>query len=102
MNQRFCSLIILGPSAPNAFKFHVSRRAIIILGLAFVISFVTVASFGYVFNQKASAFDRSHVKDDNLALKLEAKEVNDRIKTLDAKLAELEDVSKRLEQLVAE
>lgn len=101
MKERF-SLIVLGPSAPQPFKFHVSRRALIILGLAFLISFVTVASVGYVLNRKVNRLNHSHLEADNLALKLEAKEATDRIKTLDAKLAELEDASKRLEQLVAE
>jgi len=100
MKNRF-SLIILGPSAPQPFKFHVTRRAIIILGLAFLISFVTVASVGRLLHRKVDGLDSSQLKADNIALKLEAKEATDRIKTLDAKLAELEDASKRIEQLVA-
>ena len=101
MKDRF-SLIVLGPSAPQPFKFHVSRRAIVILGLAFLISFITVASVGHFLHRKVDGLDPTPLRDANMALKLEAKEANDRIKLLDAKLLELEDTSKRLEQLVAE
>jgi hypothetical protein len=100
MKNRF-SLIVLGPSAPQPFKFHVSRRAVVVLGLAFLISFVTVASVGHFLRLKVDGLDPSQLRADNMALKLEAQEATDRIKTLDAKLAELEDASKRLEQLVA-
>lgn len=102
MKERFCSLIILAPSAPRAFKLHVSRRVFATLGLAFLLSFLTVVSVGYAFHRKVNDRDRTRLEADNNVLKMEATEATARIKTLDAKLAELEDASKRLEELVAQ
>ena len=101
MTQRFCSLIILAPAAPRAFKLHLSRGAIAVLILACVLSFLALSFLGYTFPQ-VNDLHRTRLKAENDALKMEALEATAGIKMLDAKLAELESASKRLEEFVAQ
>ena len=100
MAQRFCSLIVLGPSAPRAMKVHLSRNAILILVVAFVMSFLAVVLLGYSFPQ-VDEVGRAQLKAENYALKLEAQDAADGLKRLDSKVGELETASKRIEDLMA-
>jgi hypothetical protein len=100
MAQRFCSLIVLGPSAPRAFKVHLSRNAILILVVAFMMSFLAVVLLGYSFPH-VDEMNRAKLKAENYALKLEAQDAAKGLKNLDTKVVELETASKRIEDLMA-
>ena len=102
MTDRFCSLIILVPAAPRAFKMHLSRGIIGLLVLAFVASFLTVGFLGYTFPRQVNDLHRTRLRAENDKLKMEASEATAGLQILDAKLAELESASKRIEEFVAQ
>jgi hypothetical protein len=100
MQGRFCSLIILGPSAPSVLKLHLSRNTITVLILALAFACIVFALMGYTF----PAIDDQHRKElkaENQALKSEALDAANGLHTLETKLSELEDQTKRVEELVA-
>src|SRR5262245_38760905 len=98
MSERFCSLIILGPGAPRTFKLHLSRGAIAILVLAFLISFLTVVLVGYTFPQAVSDVHRTSLEDENRQLRLETSNAVIGIQKLDAKVTELEALTQRIDE----
>jgi|SRR6185369_10968503 len=102
MKQRFCSLIVLGPGAPNAFKFHLSRSAIVILVLAFVLSFFVVVWAAMAVTPPPTTESRTTLEAENNALKVENKNAALRLEQLHAKIADLETQSKRIDELVAQ
>ena len=99
MKDRFCSLIILGPGAPRAFKLHLSRGAIAILILAFVLAFLAAVAVGYTYPQAINDNKRAELEAENRALRLEASNAAIGIQRLNLKLETLEATSKRIDQL---
>src|SRR5262249_23168798 len=95
---RFCSLIILGPSAPQVMKPHLSRSFMKILVLALACALLIVALMGYTF-PVVDDHSRTRLKAENQALKLEALDAATGLHMLETKLSELEDQSKRVEEL---
>ena len=102
MSQRFCSLIVLGPGAPSTFKLHLSRGALVILVLAFLISFFVAIWVGFNVPPPVIETHRTTLEAENQALKLETANAVIGIQKLDAKVTELEDLSKRIDDLMAE
>jgi Tfp pilus assembly protein PilO len=102
MKQRFCSLIVLGPGAPNAFKFHLSRSAMVILVLAFLLSFFVVVWAAMAVTPPPTTESRTTLEAENTSLKLENANASLRLQQLDAKVAELETQSKRIDELVTQ
>jgi len=102
MSERFCSLIVLAPGAPRTIKLHLSRGAIAILVAAFLLSFLIVVLTGYVYPpSRVNEVHRAELEAENNALRVEASNATLGIQKLDAKLAELEAKSKRINELVA-
>ena len=99
MSERFCSVIILGPAAPRMLKVHLSRGAIVILVIAFLLSFLAVVAFGYTFPQTVSDEHRAQLEAENRALKSEAMNAAIGIQKLGAKVSELEDATKRIDEM---
>ena len=99
MTERFCSLIVLGPGAPRTMKLHLSRGAITILLLAFLISFLIVVLVGYTFPSSVNDSHRAELEAENRALKAETSNAVIGIRKLDARVSELEELSKRIEAL---
>ena len=97
--MKFCSLIILGPGAPNTLKLHLSRAAIVILVVAFLMSFLAVVWAGYTFPSGTSDLNRKKLESENQALKLETANAAIGIQKLGARVAELEALSKRIEEI---
>jgi len=100
MEQRFCSLIVMGPGAPRTIKLHLSRGAIKTLVLAFLISFFFVIAVGYSVPIAVDEGHWSELEKENRTLKMETSEAALGIQKLDAKVSELEEKSKRIEELV--
>ena len=102
MNERFCSLIVFGPGAPRMFKLHLSRGAIAVLVVAFLLSFLIAVLMGYAYPAShVNEAHRAELEAENRALKVEASNASLGIQKLDEKLAELEEKSKRINELVA-
>ena len=102
MKQRFCSLIVLGPGAPNAFKFHLSRSAIVILVLAFLLSFFVVVWTAMAVTPAPTTESRTTLEAENKALKVENANATLRLQLLGEKIGELETQSKRIDDLVTQ
>jgi Tfp pilus assembly protein PilO len=100
MNQRYCSLIVLGPGSPRTFKLNLSRRTVTTLGLALLLCFLIAVLMGYTFPTRVNDSHRAELEAENRALRTEALNAAIGIQKLDAKLAELEEKSKRLHELV--
>jgi hypothetical protein len=100
MSERFCSLIILGPGAPSTFKLHLSRGAVTILVLAFLLSFLAVIWLGSSYPGSVSDVRRAQLQEENRALKLETANAVIGIRKLSAKVEAMEETSKRIEGLV--
>jgi Tfp pilus assembly protein PilO len=98
MSDRFCSVMILGPAAPRMLKVHLSRGAIAILVMAFVLSFLAVVMFGYTFPKPVSEVRRAQLEAENRALKNEAANAAIGLQRLDAKVLKLEEATKRIDQ----
>jgi hypothetical protein len=100
MSERFCSLIILGPGAPQTFKLHLSRGAIAILVLAFVVSFFAAAWVGFTLPPRVSDSRHSKLQTENRQLKVEMSNAMVGIERLDAKVSALEAQSTRINDLM--
>src|SRR5262249_23060161 len=98
MSHRFCSVMILGPAAPRMLKVHLSRGAIVILVIAFVLSFLAVAMFGDTFPHTVSEVSRAQLEAENRVLKNEAANAAIGLQRLDAKVLKLEEATKRIDQ----
>src|SRR5262249_21206671 len=101
MSERFCSLIVLGPSAPRTVKLHLTRGTIDILLVALLISLLIVVLLGYNHPSHVDELRRLELEAENRALKVEASNAMLGIQRLDAKVSELEATSKRINELVA-
>jgi hypothetical protein len=100
MNERFCSLIVLGPGAPRTFKLHLSRGTVTTLGLAFLLILLIAVVMGYTFPGQVNDSHRAELEAENRLLRIEASNASLGIQKLDAKLAELEEKSKHIHELV--
>ena len=100
MHERFCSVIILGPGAPRALKLHLSRGAIAILLLAFVLAFFVTVVAGYTFPPVVNDSNRAQLEAENRALRVEASNAAFGIQRLNGKVSDLEEKSKRINDLM--
>jgi Tfp pilus assembly protein PilO len=102
MDERFCSLIVIGPGSPRTFKLHLSRSTAKTLGLVLLLCFLIMVTLGYTFPSPISESHRAELEAENRALRAEAVEAANGIKKLDAKLLELEEKSKHIHELAAQ
>ena len=100
MNERFCSLIVFGPGSPRTFKLNLSRRHITTLGLVLLLLLLTAVVMGFTFPAPINDSHRAELEAENQALRIEASSAALGIQKLDAKLAELEEKSKQIHELV--
>ena len=101
MSERFCSVIILGPAAPRMLKVHLSRGAIAVLVIAFLLSFLAVVMFGYTYPEAVNDVHRAQLEAENRALKSEATNAAIGLQKLDAKVLQLEEATKRIDEMEA-
>lgn len=102
MKTKFCSLIVLSSTDSRVWKIHITRPAMAILLIAFILSFlITVAALTYSFpSEKLSDADHARLRAENKALQTETKNVQVGTRKIDAGLSRLEELSKRIGTLV--
>lgn len=101
MKTKLCSVIIVSPANPRIWKIQISRQAIGILFVAFLLSFfITVLTTAHFPEQKLSEAERIRLESENRALQIENKNAEIRTRRLDAEISRLEDASKRISTLV--
>jgi hypothetical protein len=101
VKKTFCSLIVVSNESPTVFKLRISRGAVRYIALAGLISFLTTVSLGYRFTAK-TVDDMDHVRlqRENRSLQIENRNVEVRAQRLEAEIAGLEELSKRITELI--
>lgn len=101
MKTSFYNLIVVSPDDPRIRKFHLSRRAIIFLIVAFLVSFVvTVALSHSTASEKLSNAEHLRLRTENMSLQVENKNAEIRNQKLEAELADLERLTSRVNALI--
>ena len=101
MKANLFNLIVVSPSNPRILRIRVSKKAMIILAMAFLLSFgLTVAAISSVPPEKLSDADHLQLQAENQALQVENRNVELRANRIDAELSELEALSKRIDALM--
>ena len=102
MKKNIFNFIVVSPSSPRIWRFRVSKKAVIILAMAFLLSFgVTVAVISSVPEEKLSDAGHLQLQAENQALQIENRNIELRANRIDAELSELEALSKRINALMA-
>ena len=101
MKANLFNLIVVSPSSPRILRIQVSKKAVIILAMAFLLSFgLTVAVISSVPEEKLSDAGHSQLQAENQALQVENRNVELRANRIDAELSELEALSERINALM--
>ena len=97
MKTTFYSLIVVPPQSPRIRWIHVSRRALLILVLAFVVSFFLTVFLCLNFTlPEKSESDRSRLRAENLALRIQNTNMEFQTRRLNEQLSRVEEVSERI------
>ena|SRR5262245_19056113 len=99
MKRRICSVIILGPGAPNARKVHLSRRVVTFLLSVIVLALVTAAYIQFRVPRISDSM-WGQVEAENRILKAEAINAAMEIRRLNEKVVSLEEKSKHMDDLM--
>ena len=99
MDERYCSLIVIGPSSPRTIKLNLTRSTVTTLGLVLLFFFLIAVVMGYTIPTNINEAHRAELAAENQQLRVEASNALDGIQKLDAKLLELEEKSKRIHEL---
>src|SRR4051812_42684558 len=101
MKPSFYNLIIVSPGDPRILKFHISRQAVVILVVAFLVSFlVTVAIGSSVVPEKLSTLEHRRLSAENQDLQVENMNAAIHNERLEAQLNDLEKRSSHVSALV--
>ena len=102
MKPSFYNLVIVSPGDPQILKFHISRRVILILVIAFLASFLVTAAVGYTISrlESRSAEHARVLRMENQTLQVENKNALIRNQKLQAQLDEIEKRSERVTSLL--
>jgi hypothetical protein len=101
MKTSFYNLIVISPDDPRILKFHISRYALLMLFLAFVISFlITLAVSRSIGPEKLNNAEHVRLRAENLNLEVANKNAEIRNKRLEAELMNLEKLSDRVTVLM--
>ena len=97
------SLIIIPPQDPDIKWIHISRRAVVILALAFVVSFlVSVLLCLDLSIDRTGTTARNRLEAENQVLRVENKNIEFQRRRLDAQLARVEETSTRIKSTLAD
>lgn len=101
MKTSFYNLVIVSPGDPQILKFHVSRRMIMMLFAAFLLSFLVTVAVGYTISrQKLSGEEHLRLQVENQTLEVENKNAAIRNQKLEAQLDDIEKRSERVNTLL--
>ena len=97
----FYNLIVVSPGDPRVLKFNISRQAIVILIVAFVVSFLITLGVAYSMEtERVSNDEHLRLRAENLSLQVEIKNAEIRNQKLETELENLEKLSTRVSALV--
>lgn len=97
----FYNLVIVSPGDPRILKFHVSRRVIMMLIAAFLLSFLVTVAVGYTISrQRLSSVEHARLQEENQTLEVENRNAAIRYQKLAAQLDNIEKRSERVNALL--
>src|SRR5262245_29808356 len=104
MKPNFYNLVIVSPGDPRILKFHISRRAIIFLIVAFIVSFLVTVAFGYVMSSWQGWIDteQSRLQSENQTLEVQNRNAAILNQKIEAQLDAIEKRSQRVNALIME
>jgi hypothetical protein len=96
--KNLCSLIVISPESPEIWRIHVTRQAVFILAIAFVVSFCLSVAFTQGLEQQSSLSeaDYTRLEAENHAMEIENRNAELRTRKVDIALSNLETRSERL------
>lgn len=95
--------MIVSPDDPRVVKFRVSRRMIIILIAAFLLSFLLTVAVGYTISRRElSSAEHARLQAENQTLEVENRNFEIRYQKLEAQLDDIEKRSERVSSLLKE
>lgn len=102
MKTTFYNLVIVSPGDPRIHRIHITRQAVVILMVAFLLSFLVTVAVGYgVGPEKISTAEHVRLQAENQSLDVENKNAEIRNQRLEAELDDLEKLSYRVSTLIA-
>jgi hypothetical protein len=101
VKDTFCSLIVVSNESPTVFKLRISRVAARYIVIAGLLSFLTTISLGYHFpSTKLNDIDHVRLQKENHNLQIENRNVEVRAQRLEAEVEGLEELSRRITDLI--
>ena len=101
MKPSFYNLVIVSPGDPRILKFHISRKVIVVLIIAFLVSFLVTVVVGYAISRMGlSNAEHVRLQTENQTLEVENKNAAIRNQRLQAQLDDLEKRSERVSTLL--
>ena len=102
MKPNFYNLVIVSPGDSRILKFHISRRVIMIMIVAFLLSFLITVAVGYIISSRKELNGEEHLRlqTENQTLEVEIKNAAIRNQKLEAQLENLEKLSQRVSTLM--
>ena len=102
MKPNFYNLVIVSPGDSRILKFHISRRVIMIMIVAFLLSFLITVAVGYIISSRKELNSEEHLRlqTENQTLEVEIKNAAIRNQKLEAQLENLEKLSERVSTLM--
>src|SRR5262245_46967423 len=95
--------MIVSPGDPRVLKLHVSRRMIMILIAAFLLSFLITVAVGYTISRRGlSSAEHARLEEENQTLEVENRNIAIRYQKLEAQLDDIEKRSQRVSSLLKE
>jgi hypothetical protein len=103
MKTNLCSLIVISPESPEIWKIQITRKAVVILAVAFFVSFCVSVAFTQSVNNQSFNLDEVDYKQlqaENRAMRIENRNAEIRTRKVDVTLSQLEERSNRLTALI--
>jgi hypothetical protein len=102
MRTKFCDLIVISPESPKIWKIHVTPQAVLILAMAFLISFSAAAAVTYGLSpEKVNDVNRGRLEAENRVLRIKNKDLQVGVQRVNSQVSRLEKTSERIKDLVA-
>jgi mannitol-specific phosphotransferase system IIBC component len=102
MKPSFYNLVVVSPGDPRIVKFHISRKVILMLVVAFLVSFLVTVAVAYTISRlsNSSSGEQIRLEKENQALAVQNKNAAIRNQKLEAQLDGLEKLTDRVNALL--
>ena len=95
--KNLCSLIVISPESPEIWRIQVTKKAVAILAIAFVVSFcISVALTQGLEQQTLTEADYTRLEAENREMEIENRNAELRTRKVEMSLSELDARSERL------